>query len=59
MMGSRGCKGGWEYDVFARYWRRYAARPRALHGLTKAIKRKYWKRHRREARQRSRAEAAE
>lgn len=55
MMGSRGCKGAAEYDAFSRrYWRmRGGYRP----GSVKALKRKFWKRKRREACEAAKAEA--
>jgi hypothetical protein len=54
MMGSRGTRGVGEIDCLSHSYRRL------VRGRLKAIwyfKRKYWKRHRREARRRARNEA--
>lgn len=46
MMGSRGLKGGHEYDMLTRFRRFLQKRP----GKAKAAKRSFWKRTRKEAR---------
>jgi len=51
MMGSRGLKGGWEYDMLTRYRRFRRKRP----GKAKSAKRSFWKRTRKRAQQEARA----
>lgn len=54
MMGSRGCRGGDEYDAFTG-WRR---RINWKRGELRVIKRRFWKRTRKLARATARRDAA-
>jgi hypothetical protein len=54
MMGSRGLKGGHEYDMLTRFGRFLQKRP----GKAKAAKRSFWKRTRKEARHQCRDQYA-
>jgi hypothetical protein len=55
MMGSRGWKGAAECDALSKRYRRLKGGYRP--GIVKALKRKYWKRTRREAKLAAREEA--
>ena len=53
MMGSRGLKGGLEYDMLTGFGRFLRKRP----GKAKAAKRSFWKRARKEARHQCRSDS--